>query len=100
MSTNGCTQQEMLDYFKSVLGPERVLTDRENLERAASDHTEDFVFLPEMVLQPRTTEEVSKILAYCNQHPQRRWYRFEWWQPPYIGQCCAGYAPYEHHSGY
>lgn len=68
MSTSGCTQQEILDYFKSVLGPERVLTDRENLERAASDHTEDFVFLPEMVLQPQTTEEVSKLLAYCNQH--------------------------------
>lgn len=68
MSTNGGTQQEILDYFIAILGPEKVLTDRENLERVASDHTEDFVFLPEMVLQPRTTEEVSKILAYCNQH--------------------------------
>jgi len=68
MSTNGGTQQEILDYFIAILGPEKVLTDRENLERVASDHTEDFVFLPEMVLQPWTTEEVSKILAYCNQH--------------------------------
>ncbi len=68
MNTSGCTHQEMLDYFIALLGPERVLTDRENLERAASDSTEDYVFLPQMVLQPKTTEEISSVLAYCNRH--------------------------------
>lgn len=68
MHTNGPAEQDVLDFFISVLGPERVLTDQENLARAASDHTEDFVFLPQVVLQPETTEEVSRVLAYCNAH--------------------------------
>ncbi len=68
MHTNELTKQEVLDFFISVLSPERVLTDPESLLIAGADHTEDFVFLPELVLQPRTTEEVSKLLAYCNEH--------------------------------
>lgn len=59
--------QEHIDAFLGILPPERVLFDAENLTRCASDHTEDFVFLPELVLQPISTEEVSAILAYCNE---------------------------------
>lgn len=33
-----------------------------------SDHTEDFVFPPSIVLQPESAEEVSKILHYCNEN--------------------------------
>ncbi|RYE00231.1 MAG: FAD-binding protein [Sphingobacteriales bacterium] len=61
------TKQDILDFFISVLGPEWVLTDPESLQRAASDHTEDLIFLPELVLQPQTTAEVSRILTYCNE---------------------------------
>ena len=32
------------------------------------DETEDFHFLPDVVLKPRTTEEISAILKICNQH--------------------------------
>ncbi|MDY0089332.1 MAG: FAD-linked oxidase C-terminal domain-containing protein [Flavobacteriaceae bacterium] len=56
-----------IQYFKSILN-NRVHTDEENLLRCASDHTEDFVFKPQIVLQPKTTEEVSKILKYCNEN--------------------------------
>jgi glycolate oxidase len=55
-------------YFNEILGPERVLVDEESLLQAASDHTEDFVFRPQIVVQPISTNEVSQILAYCNQH--------------------------------
>lgn len=55
-------------YFQTILGFERVLIDEENLIRCASDHTEDFVFKPQVVLQPETTEEVSQILKYCNEN--------------------------------
>ncbi|OJV54704.1 MAG: FAD-binding oxidoreductase [Bacteroidetes bacterium 43-16] len=68
MFTSDIREQEILDYFKAILGVERVLTDRESLQQAGSDHTEDLVFLPEIVLQAQTTEEVSRILAYCNEH--------------------------------
>lgn len=57
-----------INYFQSVIGSERVLIDEENLIRCASDHTEDFVFKPQIVLQPETTEEISRILKYCNQN--------------------------------
>src|SRR5690554_7861342 len=57
-----------INYFHTILGLERVLIDEENLMRCASDHTEDFVFKPQVVLQPETTEEVSQILKYCNEN--------------------------------
>ncbi|HTO35106.1 MAG TPA: FAD-binding oxidoreductase, partial [Flavobacterium sp.] len=56
-----------IQYFKSILN-NRVYTDEENLLRCASDHTEDFVFKPQIVLQPETTQEVSIILKYCNEN--------------------------------
>ncbi|HTO16030.1 MAG TPA: FAD-linked oxidase C-terminal domain-containing protein [Edaphocola sp.] len=61
-------QEEIESYFQSILDKERVLIDQESLEIAASDHTEDLVFMPQMVLRPTTTNEVSKILSFCNQH--------------------------------
>lgn len=60
--------EKNLQYFTEILSTSRVLTDKENLKRCASDKTEDFVFKPTVVLQPETTEEVSKILSYCNKN--------------------------------
>jgi len=57
-----------LAYFRSCLSPAYVLTDNEHISRCASDETEDLFFTPEVVLQPSETTEVSRILAYCNQH--------------------------------
>ena len=55
-------------FFKSVLDVKYVLTDEEHIARCAADQTEDLKFPPEVVLQPGTTEEVSQIMAYCNEH--------------------------------
>lgn len=52
-------------YFSGLMAEERVLTDREHIQRCASDHTEDFSFPPELVLQPLNTDEVSAIMRYC-----------------------------------
>lgn len=56
------------DYFEQVIGSAYVYTDLEQLQLHGKDHTEDLLFIPEIVLKPANTEEVSKILAYCNQH--------------------------------
>lgn len=53
-------------YFRSVAGDGCVLQDEDNLKIAASDQTEDLVYMPELVVQPNTTAVVSKILSYCN----------------------------------
>ncbi len=59
---------EDISYFKTVVGDSYVLDDREPLTIAASDETEDLVYMPELVILPRTADEVSSVLAYCNEH--------------------------------
>lgn len=59
---------EDLAFFKQSIGEQYVHTDEEQLERCASDQTEDLRYMPEVVLQPGTTEEVSAIMRYCNEH--------------------------------
>lgn len=54
-----------IDIFAQILGAENVLSDAENITRCASDHTEDFHFKPEVVLQPESVEEISKIMQHC-----------------------------------
>ena len=54
-----------IHYFQSFLN-NRCLTDDENKQKYGQDETEDLVFTPEVILKPETTEEVSKILAYCD----------------------------------
>ena len=34
----------------------------------SQDHTEDLLFMPELVLKPKNTSEVSSIMRYCNNH--------------------------------
>ena len=56
---------EDLQFFESLLG-NRCKSDLETREAYNHDHTEDLHFTPHVVLLPETTEEVSKILAYCH----------------------------------
>jgi len=42
--------------------------DEETLRNYGHDETEHLSYLPEIVLKPRTAEEVSAIMGICNQH--------------------------------
>ncbi len=55
-----------VSFFRSVVGDKFVHTNEEQLAHCASDQTEDLYFLPEVVVQPGHTEEVSKLMAWCN----------------------------------
>ena len=57
-----------IDFFRTVLPADAVHLDDEQLNRCASDQTEDLCFIPEVVLQPSGVEDVSQILRYCNEH--------------------------------
>jgi glycolate oxidase len=57
-----------LAYFRSVIGDQYVITSQEGLEKYAKDETEDLRFYPEAVLKPADTEEISRIMKYCNEH--------------------------------
>src|SRR6478672_6054558 len=55
-----------LEIFKNIVGAGYVFTDDESLNHYSHDETENLFFLPNVVLKPRTAEEISKILKICN----------------------------------
>lgn len=59
--------QEHILFFKRALGELYVFTDEESLTNYSKDETEDLRYLPEVVLKPRTPQEISEILNYCNE---------------------------------
>ena len=67
MSYNKLSSSD-LSFFQSFLDAENILSIEKEMEDYSHDYTEDLSFFPELVLKPSTTEEVSKIITYCNQH--------------------------------
>ncbi|MDQ3550618.1 MAG: FAD-binding oxidoreductase, partial [Bacteroidota bacterium] len=59
---------EQVEAFKNIVGEEYVFIDEEILNAYAHDETEDLHFLPDVVIKPRTAEEISRILKICNQY--------------------------------
>lgn len=53
--------------FEKIIGNEFVIVDADLKDKYAYDETADFYFLPDVVLKPRTTGEISEILKICNQ---------------------------------
>ncbi len=52
--------------FKKIVGDQYVLADEESLHHYSHDETEDLHYPPEVVIKPRTAEEISAILKICN----------------------------------
>lgn len=59
---------DLLLQFKGIVGDEYVATDAENLDKYAHDETENLHFLPDIVIKPRTAQEISAIMRICNEH--------------------------------
>lgn len=57
-----------IDKFKNIAGEAYVFADAESLNNYAHDETENLHFLPDIVIKPRTTEEISRIMALCNEY--------------------------------
>ena len=57
-----------LTILKKIVGKEYLFTDEEKLLEYSRDETEDLSFLPEVIVKPKTTKEVSKILSYCDKN--------------------------------
>src|ERR1700712_3201309 len=57
-----------LDQFKTISGDQYVLVDDETLQNYGHDETENLLFLPDVVIRPRTAEEISAIMKICHQH--------------------------------
>jgi glycolate oxidase len=61
------TDADDLLFFQSTIGKDYVFTDRVAIEKYSKDETDGCSFSPEVVLKPRTTEEISALLKYCNE---------------------------------
>ncbi len=59
-------KQEHINQLREIVGESYLLIDEESLKNYGHDETEDLLFLPEVVLRPRTTEEISAIMKLCN----------------------------------
>ena len=59
---------EHIEIFKKIIGEEFVYIDTETLDFFSRDETEKLQFIPEVVLKPRTTNEIAEILKICNQY--------------------------------
>jgi len=55
-----------LAVLKEIVGTEFVFSDEDKLLEYSSDETEDLSYPPEVVLKPRTANEIAEIIKYCN----------------------------------
>lgn len=60
--------QEILHILENIVSAENILSDAETLQRYASDETEMLSFLPQLVVKPSSTQQISSILRVCNQY--------------------------------
>ena len=60
-------EETHISFFKKLLD-DRCSIKKEDLFKYSHDETEDISVLPDLVLKPKTTEEVSIIMKYCNEN--------------------------------
>lgn len=58
----------IIQKLKDIVGKDFVFTDTDSLEKYSKDETEDYSFLPEVIVKPLTAEEISSILKLANEN--------------------------------
>jgi glycolate oxidase len=58
----------LIDNLRSIVGASYLFMDEETLNYYAHDETENLHFMPEVVVKPRTPQEISAIMKLCNTH--------------------------------
>ncbi|MGV3768289.1 MAG: FAD-binding oxidoreductase [Chitinophagaceae bacterium] len=66
VAAQGIVTAEHVEAFRSILGEANVWMDEETLQYYSHDETEHLHFLPDVVLKPRTPEEISAIMQICH----------------------------------
>jgi glycolate oxidase len=58
----------LLTELEAIVGKEFTIVDEEKRRHYSHDETEDFSFLPDVVVKPGSTEQVSAIMLLCNKY--------------------------------
>jgi glycolate oxidase len=56
-----------LPAIKTIVGDDAVVSNHADLEKYSHDETEDLHFYPEVVVKPKSPEEISALLKLCNE---------------------------------
>ncbi|MBC8045760.1 MAG: FAD-binding protein, partial [Fimbriimonadaceae bacterium] len=62
----GKIDEQLTEALKSITGDQFVFYDAENIFHYSHDETEDLHYNPEVIVKPRTAEEISAILKLAN----------------------------------
>lgn len=62
------TVHSLLPDLKKIVGDDFVFIDDENRNKYAHDETENLHFLPDVVIKPKTAQEISEVMKLCNLH--------------------------------
>jgi glycolate oxidase len=58
----------IISEFEAIVGSANIIVDAEKRYTYSHDETEDYSFLPDVVLKPGTADEVSRIMKLCSAH--------------------------------
>ncbi|MFI5159118.1 MAG: FAD-binding oxidoreductase, partial [Sphingobacteriales bacterium] len=59
---------ELLLAIKAIVGDSNVLIQHDDLEKYSHDETEDLTYYPEVVVKPKSPEEISALMKLCNEN--------------------------------
>lgn len=68
MAERGTLTAEHFEKLKLIVGAEYVFTDEESFQKYGRDETENLLFYPEVVVKPRTAQEISAIMRICHEN--------------------------------
>lgn len=66
VAEQGVLTANHIEAFRAIVGEENVWMDAETLQYYSHDETEHLSFLPDVVLKPRTAEQISEIMKICH----------------------------------
>ena len=59
--------EETVEQFRKIIGGGNVIVDQGGKEDYGHDKTEDYFFMPDVVLKPGSAKEISELLKVCNE---------------------------------
>ena len=64
----GTLTEDLAAQLRAIVGSDHVLDDQESRARYGHDETESLSFPPDLVIRPRTTDEISRIMKLASAH--------------------------------